>query len=157
MGAVALAGRPVAALMTRHRRLSRNQRHAAAAIAAGLAGAASVHATGPGTTSPAPGPVAHGSSEVLANQMAAAAPYGWTGGQTACLDQLWTRESGFDAAAVNSQTGATGIPQLNPAYYAVPAGWPAPAVQIRWGLSYIARTYRAPCAAWSHEEADNWY
>jgi hypothetical protein len=144
----------------RRRRLTRNQRFAASAAAAGVALAAVVHTAGtagPGATSPAPGPAAHGSSEVLANQMAAAAPYGWTGGQATCLDQLWNRESGFDASAVNGQSGATGIPQLNPNYYAVPAGWSAPAVQIRWGLSYIARTYGTPCGAWSHEEADNWY
>ena len=156
-----MADRPGATLMGRYRRrwrrLSRNQRFAVSAAATGLTLAAIVHTAGPEATSPMPSPAAHGSSEVLANQMAAAAPYRWTSGQTACLDQLWTRESGFDADAVNRQTGATGIPQLNPAYYPVPTGWTAPAVQIRWGLSYIARRYGTPCAAWTHEEADHWY
>ena len=133
------------------RRLTRNQL-IGSAVATGLA-AALTHGH---TATPAiPAPAA--SNEALANAMAAAAPYHWAGGQATCLDQLWTRESGFDAAAVNGQTGATGIPQLNPAYYPVPAGWAVPAIQIRWGLAYIARTYRIPCAAWIHEEADGWY
>ena len=53
-----------------------------------------------------------GSNEALANCMAAAAPYGWTGPQAACLDQLWNHEeSGFNAYAANSSSDARGIPQ----------------------------------------------
>jgi hypothetical protein len=139
------------------RRLSRNQKLIGSAVAAGLA-VALVHGHAAGPAAPAaPAPAAAGPNEGLANQMAAAAPYRWDGSQAGCLDQLWTRESGFDAAAVNAQTGATGIPQLNPAYYPVPAGWAAPAVQIAWGLAYIARTYGTPCGAWAHEQARGWY
>jgi len=139
----------------RHRRLTRNQKLAGSMVAAGLAAAlVHGHTAAPAVSAARP---AAGSNAALANSMAAAAPYGWTGGQATCLDQLWTKESGFDAAAVNGQSGATGIPQLNPNFYAVPADWSAPAVQIRWGLAYIARTYGTPCTAWTHEEADNWY
>jgi hypothetical protein len=141
--------------MRRYRRLSRNQKLIGSAVAAGLA-AALIHGHTAVPVAPA-APATAGPNEALANQMAAAAPYRWAGGQARCLDQLWTKESGFRAAAVNGQTGATGIPQLNPNYYPVPAGWAAPAVQIRWGLAYIARTYGTPCGAWTHEEASNWY
>lgn len=142
----------------RWRRLTRNQKLAATAIGAGLALAGLHGHTGP---SPATAPaVAGGSNQALANRMAAAAPYGWAGGQTACLDALWTRESGFGTTATNPQSGAYGIPQALPASKMAAAGpdWQtSPATQIRWGLGYIAATYGTPCGAWSHEEADNWY
>ena len=106
----------------------------------------------------AAGPVAHNSSETLANSMAASG-YGWTGRQETCLDELWTEESGFSATALNRSSGATGIPQLNPSAHAVPANWSSPAVQIRWGLEYVKATYGSPCAAWEHEKSTspNWY
>lgn len=104
------------------------------------------------------GPVTANANEALANRMAASG-YDWTGGQATCLDELWTEESGFSATALNSSSGATGIPQLLPSAHAIPAGWPNPAVQIRWGLKYIDGTYGSPCAAWRHEksESPNWY
>jgi len=103
------------------------------------------------------GPVTVNSNEGLANRMAAA--YGWTGSQRTCLDELWTEESGFSAAALNSQSGATGIPQLLPSAHRVPADWSSPEVQIKWGLAYIAGRYGTPCAAWDHERSvtPNWY
>ena len=82
----------------RGRRLTRNQKFAAAAVAAGLLLAlAHAHTPPPAATASAPAAIAGcgGSNEALANCMAAAAPYGWTGGQTTCLDWLWTRESNF--------------------------------------------------------------
>jgi resuscitation-promoting factor RpfB len=97
-------------------------------------------------------------NEQLANQMAAAA--GWGTDEQQCLDDLWTRESGFRSDAVNPDSGATGIPQLNPHDYAIPADWGDPAVQIRWGLAYIRHTpygTSTPCGAWGHEEAAGWY
>jgi hypothetical protein len=44
------------------------------------------------TAAPAVPAARAASNETLANTMAAAAPYGWTGGQTVCLDLLWTRQ-----------------------------------------------------------------
>ena len=97
---------------------------------------------------------AGGSNEALANSMAASG-YGWTGSQTTCLDELWTRESGFDDEAANLTSDARGIAQnIN--------GWSADyqpgdaSQQIAWGLSYVAGRYGSPCAAWSHEEAVSW-
>ena len=104
------------------------------------------------------GPVTRNSNERLANQMAASG-YGWTGGEATCLDELWTEESGFDSTAVNSSSGATGIPQLLPGAHQVPANWSNPATQIRWGLQYIHDRDGTPCAAWSAERSHspNWY
>ena len=31
------------------------------------------------------------------------------------------------------------------------------AVQIDWGLSYIAQRYGSPSAAWQHSEQTGWY
>ena len=98
------------------------------------------------------------SSEALGNSMAAA--YGWGPGQQGCLDALWTRESGWRADAVNPTSGATGIPQLNPHFYAIPPGWADPRVQIRWGLRYLRNTpygTHDPCGAWAHEQNKGWY
>ena len=142
----------------RGRRLTRNQKFAGAAAAAGLLLAlAHAHTPPPAATASAP---AGGSNQALANSMAAASPYGWTGGQTTCLDELWTRESNFETGATNSQSGAYGIPQSLPAAKMAAAGadWQTnPATQVRWGLGYIAATYGSPCGAWSHEQAAGWY
>ena len=145
----------------RGRRLTRNQKFAAAAVAAGLLLAA-VHGHAPPSTASATAAVTGcgGSNEALANCMAAAAPYGWTASQTTCLDELWTRESNFETGATNPQSGAYGIPQSLPAAKMAAAGadWQTnPATQVRWGLSYIAATYGSPCGAWSHEQAAGWY
>ncbi len=97
------------------------------------------------------------SNERLANQMAAAR--GWGSGQQDCLDKLWMHESGFRSDALNSSSGATGIPQLLPSVHQVPANWSDPRVQIKWGLDYIAGKYGTPCAAWHFEmsHSPNWY
>lgn len=73
---------------------------------------------------------------------------------------LWNQESGWNPNAVNPSSGATGIPQLNPAAHAIPPGWNGPAavtVQETWGINYIAGTYGDPIAAWQHELANGWY
>lgn len=88
-----------------------------------------------------------------------AAPFGWsTGQQWTDLVKLWNQESGWNAAAVNPSSGATGIPQLLPSAHAIPPGWSSPSVQIAWGLSYIASTYPGgPSGAWAHETQFGWY
>ena len=147
----------------RRRRLTRNQKFAGSAVVAGLLLAAGPRAhTGPGRHRERPGrrrPGAAGRTRPLANCMAAAAPYGWTGSETTCLDELWTRESGFETDAANPQTGARHPAVAARASTMAAAGpdWPGnPATQIRWGLGYIAATYGTPCAAWSHEEAQRY-
>lgn len=89
------------------------------------------------------------------------ARFGWsTGAQWAALDALWTQESGWDNKAVNSSSGATGIPQALPATK-MPKVAQAPiysaSAQIWWGLEYIKGRYGNPVAAEAHERANNWY
>lgn len=122
-----------------------------------------------GTAAPAPAGTAAApaastgaaSGSAAANQATAkllAAPFGWSSGtQWADLVALWNQESGWNAAAVNPSSGATGIPQLLPSAHAVPPGWSSPTVQITWGLGYIAARYGSPAAAWAHEESYGWY
>ena len=84
----------------------------------------------------------------------------WSDDQWVYLDLLWTRESGWNPAAVNPTSGAYGIPQSLPAskMSAVASDWATdPTTQILWGIDYIAATYGSPQAAWAHEVAFNWY
>lgn len=91
-----------------------------------------------------------------------ATPYGWgTGPEWDALNQLWTRESGWNNTAKNSSSGAYGIPQALPESK-LPAlgqesGGSSASAQIAWGLSYIKSRYGSPSAAWAHETANSWY
>jgi hypothetical protein len=142
------------------RRLTRDQKLVVSAVAVGLLLAAGHGHGGPAHAATAS--TGSGSSnEQLANGMAASG-YGWTGSETTCLDELWTRENaGWDPTQWNlGGSGAYGIPQALPASKMASAGpdWMTdPATQIRWGLGDIATTYATPCGAWAHEEADGWY
>lgn len=92
--------------------------------------------------------------------MAMAAARGWSGGQAACLNWLWTRESGWQMVWNTAGSGAYGIPQSLPASKMAAAGadWmTSPRTQIRWGLRYIRGRYGSPCAAWAHETNSGWY
>lgn len=132
--------------------MTRNSRGMLAAGAVGLALAAySGHAVSSGMA----GATSTGANVTLGQQLAAAR--GWTGPQWDCLNWLWTRESGWNAGAVNPHSGATGIPQLLPSAHVIPPDWDSPQVQITWGLDYIAGRYGSPCAAWDHEEQNGWY
>lgn len=88
------------------------------------------------------------------------ARYGWGDGEYQCLVRLWTRESSWRADAYNASSGAYGIPQSLPGSKMASAGadWRTnAATQIEWGLAYISGRYGAPCGAWAHSEAVNWY
>jgi hypothetical protein len=80
--------------------------------------------------------------------------------QMACLNKLWTRESGWNHKAENKSSGAYGIPQALPGDKMAKYGddWRTnPATQIKWGLEYIENRYDTPCGAWQHSEAKGWY
>lgn len=80
--------------------------------------------------------------------------------QFACLDPLWTRESGWNVYAQNPSSGAYGIPQALPGSKMASAGadWATDGdTQVRWGVGYIDSTYGSPCNALDHENADGWY
>jgi hypothetical protein len=77
-----------------------------------------------------------------------------------CLDELWTRESGWNELASNGGSGAYGIPQALPGEKMAAFGddWQTnPATQIRWGLSYISGRYGSPCEAWDFFQSNGWY
>lgn len=86
--------------------------------------------------------------------------YGWGQEEFNCLVALWNRESGWRVNALNSGSGAYGIPQSLPGNKMASAGgdWETnPATQIRWGLGYISGRYGTPCGAWGHSNSTGWY
>ncbi|MGX5695090.1 aggregation-promoting factor C-terminal-like domain-containing protein [Agromyces soli] len=121
--------------------------------------AAEAEASGGMTPAPPPGVVVDPAG-AKAYARDAVARYGWGGGEYQCLVLLWTRESSWRADAYNTSSGAYGIPQALPGSKMAVAGadWRTnAATQIDWGLAYIAGRYGAPCGAWAHSEAYNWY
>jgi uncharacterized protein YabE (DUF348 family) len=85
---------------------------------------------------------------------------GWDETQFACLDALWSAESGWRVDASNGSSGAYGIPQALPGskMASVGADWQSnPSTQITWGLGYIAGRYGTPCDAWAFFQARHWY
>jgi uncharacterized protein YabE (DUF348 family) len=89
-------------------------------------------------------------------QQAMLAEYGWGSDQFSCLVSLWSRESGWRYNASNP-SGAYGIPQALPGSK-MGAGWQtSAAVQVEWGLGYIASRYGTPCGAWGTWQSQGWY
>ena len=86
--------------------------------------------------------------------------FGWSPSTYySCLNNIWTRESGWRYNAENA-SGAYGIPQALPGSKMATAGadWMTnPATQIKWGLGYIQGRYGDPCSAWSYWEAHGYY
>ncbi|MEV4345110.1 lytic transglycosylase domain-containing protein [Actinoplanes sp. NPDC049596] len=79
--------------------------------------------------------------------------YGFGIDQFPCLNNLWTRESGWNYKAENKGSGAYGIPQSLPGSKMASAGadWKTnPATQIKWGLGYVKGRYKTPCGAWNN-------
>jgi len=88
------------------------------------------------------------------------AEFGFSEDQFGCLDSLWERESHWNPSAMNSSSGAYGIPQSLPGskMATVAADWRTnPVTQIRWGLGYIQDRYGSPCGAWGHSQGHGWY
>ncbi len=86
--------------------------------------------------------------------------YGWGDDQFTALVNLWNKESGWNANAHNSSSGAHGIAQALPASKMASAGadyYTNGETQVRWGLSYIASRYGSPINAWNHSVQKNWY
>ncbi len=113
----------------------------------------------PGTpvtvTAPVPSP---GTAKSIAYNMLSS--FGWTPSTTfGCLDNIWSRESGWSVTAQNA-SGAYGIPQALPGSKMASAGpnWQTNATtQVKWGLGYIQGRYGDPCGAWSFWLAHGWY
>jgi len=99
-----------------------------------------------------------GSAQAIALDLVAGR--GWSEAEYSCLVALWSKESGWNTFAHNSQSGAYGIPQSLPGSKMASAGddWMTnPETQIRWGLGYIEARYGAPCEAWGHSQRRGWY
>ncbi len=118
----------------------------------------SSNSTGGGTptvTLPAPDP---GTAQRTAYDLLSS--YGWSPSTYfSCLNNIWTRESGWNYQAENA-SGAYGIPQALPASKMASAGadyLTDPKTQIVWGLGYIQSTYGNPCNAWSFWQAHGYY
>ncbi len=112
--------------------------------------------TGGGTVSlPPPNP---GTAQRIAYDLLPS--YGWSPSTYfSCLDNIWSRESGWNYQAENA-SGAYGIPQALPASKMATAGadyMTDPRTQIIWGLGYIQSRYGNPCNAWSFWEAHGYY
>ncbi len=114
-----------------------------------------------GTTTTPSGRLWHATvAQAQAYAAGAAAQRGWTGNDWDCLVKLWTRESSWLWYAENASSGAYGIPQSLPADKMAAFGAnyrDDAAVQIDWGLWYIAQAYGSPSKAWQHSEQIGWY
>lgn len=114
-----------------------------------------------GTTTTPSGRLWHATvAQAQAYAAGAAAQRGWTGNDWDCLVKLWTRESSWLWYAENASSGAYGIPQSLPADKMAAFGAnyrDDAAVQIDWGLWYIAQAYGSPSKAWQHPEQVGWY
>jgi len=81
-------------------------------------------------------------------------------GQYACFANIISRESSWNIHAVNSSSGAYGLPQALPGDKMAEFGadWRSSAtIQIKWALSYMTSRYGSPCAAWAFWQNHNWY
>ena len=93
-------------------------------------------------------------------QVYIAQKYDWNQTQFGCLVSLWNRESHWNHAARNRNSGAYGIPQAMPGNKMSQFGadWQTnPATQIKWGANYISRRYSTPCGALEHSNSTGWY
>ena len=144
--------------IARERALKAARVKAAAGAAAARAAAARKQQAAARPVATAQPAAASGSPQQIAEGMLGS--YGWSSSQFSCLQPLWNAESGWNASASNTSSGAYGIPQALPGSKMASAGpdWQTnAATQIRWGLGYIRSVYGSPCAAWSHEQAYGWY
>jgi len=118
-------------------------------------GGASGAGGGATVTLPPPNP---GTAQSIAYNLLSS--YGWAPGTYfSCLNNIWTRESGWNYQAENA-SGAYGIPQALPASKMAAYGsdyLTNPVPQIKWGLDYIKNRYKTPCGAWSFWQAHSWY
>ena len=85
--------------------------------------------------------------------------FGFSTNQFGCLNDIFSRESGWRYNAENA-SGAYGIPQALPGSKMASAGpdWQTnPTTQIKWGLGYIKSRYGTPCKAWAAWQVQGWY
>jgi hypothetical protein len=108
----------------------------------------------PTVYAPPPNP---GSAQAIAYKLLPS--FGFSTSQYGCLNNIWSRESGWRYNAANA-SGAYGIPQALPGSKMATAGpnWQtSPTTQIKWGLGYIKGRYGTPCDAWAYWQVHGWY
>lgn len=88
---------------------------------------------------------------------AAAAQRGWTGEDWDALVWIWNHESSWRWNAQNPTSTAYGIPQSLYAIFDTPGYRDDGAVQIDWGLNYIAHRYGSPTKAKAFWLQKHWY
>lgn len=96
---------------------------------------------------------AEDAKEYAKNRLAA---WGWGQDQFDSLDNLWTKESGWNYKAKNKKSGAAGIPQLKGGSN-VKNFDNDYKIQIEHGFSYIKNRYGSPNAAWDFHQKNGWY
>lgn len=96
-------------------------------------------------------------AQAQAYAAAAAAQRGWTGADWDALVWIWNHESSWLWNAENAYSGAYGIPQALPPDKMGAGYRDDAAVQIDWGLSYIAGRYGSPSQAKQWWLQHNWY
>lgn len=96
-------------------------------------------------------------AQAQAYAAAAAAQRGWTGADWDALVWIWNHESSWLWNAENPSSGAYGIPQALPPDKMGAGYRDDAAVQIDWGLTYIAGRYGSPSQAKQWWLQHNWY
>jgi hypothetical protein len=121
---------------------------------AAIAAAAPAASSAPIVPTQIPSP---GTAQAIAYRLLPA--FGFSHNQFGCLNNIWSRESGWRVTAANA-SGAYGIPQALPGSKMASAGpnWQTNATtQVKWGLGYIKGRYSNPCGAWAFWQNNGWY
>ena len=95
--------------------------------------------------------MSYGDIQKVANQMVSAV-FGES--EWAAMNALIIKESGYNPNAVNSRSGACGLPQALPCSK---LGDKTVEGQINWMINYIKNRYGTPSNALSFHNSHNWY
>ena len=86
--------------------------------------------------------------------------FGFSADQFACLDSLWTGESGWRVDADNPTSSAYGIPQALPGSKMAspaPTGRPTRTPRSAGASATSSDRYGSPCGAWTLQVGHGWY
>lgn len=83
--------------------------------------------------------------------------YGYSAADFNKLDSIISRESNWNPNAVNSGSGAYGIPQILPSAHPNTHLENNPRGQIRWLLNYIDQRYGGINQALAFKDSHGWY